>query len=239
MLKLPSDIVHDLKRGMHAVKRTTGTFNAVGCDLALEQSQNRSSAVTGGLIGITKNEEAMQRWLLLYPFKNSVHSMLTSYLGIQSDTTGDINSHNEWTQSRINTDENDVESIIKCFKGCSPFTTNGECVLRNIVTGELAEESTSRCLLHVKENGETLLTTYENERFFQKTKKLSDPIQKTKFYNFKDTPSKSIKNTSNKKLQDVTDITIFQKSFMTASQRGLNTRILASYEVLNGRVWPK
>nr|CAH7754154.1 unnamed protein product [Callosobruchus chinensis] len=88
------DVVHDLKRGMHAVKRTSGTFNAVGCDLALEQSQNRSSAVTGGLIGIRKNEEAMQiLWLLLYSFKNSVHSMGTSYLGIQSDnfnTFGDF-----------------------------------------------------------------------------------------------------------------------------------------------------
>ncbi|KAK9880751.1 hypothetical protein WA026_013074, partial [Henosepilachna vigintioctopunctata] len=145
----------------------------------------------------------------------------------------DINSHNEWTQSRINTDENDVQHIIKCFKSCSPFALNGECVLRNIVTGELAEESTSRCLLNVKENGEALLTTYEKERFSQETKKLSDRIQKTKFFNFKETPSKSNKNAPNKKLQDVTDITIFQKSFMTASERGLNTRILASYELLN------
>lgn len=58
--------MHNMKRAMHSVKRTTGVFNVVGCDLALEQSQNRSSAVTGGLIGITKNEEAMQRCLLLY-----------------------------------------------------------------------------------------------------------------------------------------------------------------------------
>lgn len=32
--------------------------------------------------GITKNEEAMQAWLLLYPFRNSVHLALSSYLGI-------------------------------------------------------------------------------------------------------------------------------------------------------------
>lgn len=158
MLKLHPEVKNDMKRGMHAVKRTAGTFNAVGCDLALEQSQNRSSAVTGGLIGITKNEEAMQRWLLLYPFKNSVHSTFSSYLGIQSDTTGDINTHNEWTQSRINTDEKDVENIIKCFKSCNLVNSSGYFVLRNIFTGELAEESTSRCLLNVKGNGEALLT---------------------------------------------------------------------------------
>lgn len=38
MLKLSPEVIHDI---------------------------NQSSAVTGGLIGITKNEEAMQRWLLL------------------------------------------------------------------------------------------------------------------------------------------------------------------------------
>lgn len=64
MLQLNSDVINDLKRGMLSVKRNKGTFNAVSPDLALEQSQNRSSAVTGGLIGITKNEDAMQRWVL-------------------------------------------------------------------------------------------------------------------------------------------------------------------------------
>lgn len=69
MLKLPPEVIHDMKRGMHSVKRTAGTFNAVGCDLALEQSQNRSSAVTGGLIGITKNEEAMQEMVASVSFQ--------------------------------------------------------------------------------------------------------------------------------------------------------------------------
>nr|CAD7447193.1 unnamed protein product [Timema bartmani] len=45
---------------MLSVKRTAGLFNSVACDLALEQSQIHSSAVTDGLIGITQNEDAMQ-----------------------------------------------------------------------------------------------------------------------------------------------------------------------------------
>jgi hypothetical protein len=95
MIKLPLEVVHDMKGGMLSVKRTEGRFNAVSPDLALEQSQNRSSAVTGVLIGITKNEEAMLRWLLLYLFKNSLHEALSSYLRIQADSTSDINYHNE------------------------------------------------------------------------------------------------------------------------------------------------
>ncbi|KAL3284337.1 hypothetical protein HHI36_018501 [Cryptolaemus montrouzieri] len=159
---------------MHAAKRTAGAFNAVGCDLALEQSQNRSSAVTGGLIGITKNEGAMQRWLLLYPFKSSIHSMLTSYLGIQSDSPGDSNSHSEWTQSRINTEnreliwtKSDVEFNIVIYLG-------NVCFAIFSLVNKIRDAS-----LMLKKD--TLLTTYENERFVKETKKLSDPIQKTKF----------------------------------------------------------
>ncbi|CAH0552552.1 unnamed protein product [Brassicogethes aeneus] len=134
---LKKEVVHDMKRGMLSVKRTEGKFNAVRPDLALEQSQNRSSAVTGGLIGITKNEEAMQRWLLLYPFKNSIHEAFSSYLGIQADSTSDINYHNEWTQSRINKDEKDIQNIKKYFNACNPYNDDDNCALRNIYTDAL------------------------------------------------------------------------------------------------------
>ncbi|KAL4711050.1 hypothetical protein ACJJTC_015226 [Scirpophaga incertulas] len=57
--------------------------------------------------------------------------------------------------------------------------------------------------------GEALLTIYEKERFFQKTKKLLDPIQKTKFYNFKETSSKSNKNAPNKKIARFKEVQYF------------------------------
>lgn len=171
--------------------------------------------------------------MLLYPFKNSVYEALSSYLELQSDSTSDINYHNEWTQSRINKDEQDIQNIIKYFNACIPYKPNEECVLRNIYTGELADNSSSQCLLNIVKNGESLLTTYENERFVLKIKILSDPITRNRFYNFENSSTKGNKSTSNKKLQDVTDTTLFQKTFMLANQRGFDTRILASYEILD------
>ena len=61
------------------------------------------------------------------------------------------------------------------------------------------------------------LSTYENERFELKSKKLSDPIKKIKFDNFLTSSKKESKNTPNKKLQNVTDITLSQKTFMLAN----------------------
>ncbi|GBP23590.1 hypothetical protein EVAR_80206_1 [Eumeta japonica] len=116
----------------------------------------------------------MQRWLLLYPFKNAIHEALSSYLGIQEDSTSDINYHNEWTKSRI---DKDIQNIIKYFNACNPYNDDNEnFALRNIYSGELADESSSQCLLNIVENGEALLKTYENSidrRGLQREKKRS------------------------------------------------------------------
>ncbi|GBO18453.1 hypothetical protein AVEN_29672-1 [Araneus ventricosus] len=158
---------------------------------ALEGLGRRDSLTyRGGVIGITKNKEAMHRWMILYPFKNSVYEALSLYLELQSDSASDINHHNEWTQSRINKDKRDIQNIIKYFSACKPCKGNEERVLRNIYTGELADKSSSPCLLNIVENGETLLSTYENERFVLRMKKLSDPIKGKTFYNFENVSTK-------------------------------------------------
>lgn len=90
MIQLPDAVVNSIKRGMMSVKRKADVFNGVGCDLALEQSQIRSSAVSGGLVGITKNEDAMQKWISLYPVKKSVHESLLSFCELHDDPTNDI-----------------------------------------------------------------------------------------------------------------------------------------------------
>lgn len=58
-------------------------------------------------------------------------------------------------------------------------------------------------------------------------KKLSDPITKRRFDNFVTTEKES-KRTSNKMLQNTTDISIFQKIFILAHQGGVDTKMLAS-----------
>ena len=97
----------------------------------------------------------------------------------------------------------------------------------------LADESASQCLINNVKNGEIALSAYENERFVLKSKKLSDPIKKIKFNNFVTTSEKESKTTPSKKLQDTRDISLFQKTFMLADQRGFDTKILASHEILD------
>ena len=58
------------------------------------------------------------------------------------------------------------------------------CTLQNIHTGKLADEYSSQCLLNIAESGEIALSTYENERFVLKSKKLFDAIKKLNLTTF-------------------------------------------------------
>ncbi|KAL7290368.1 hypothetical protein TKK_0016061 [Trichogramma kaykai] len=78
MLNLPETVLSDLKRGMLSVKRVDGTFNGVGGDLALEQTQNRSSAVSGGWVGITQSEKALQMWALFQIVEKEIETYMLS-----------------------------------------------------------------------------------------------------------------------------------------------------------------
>lgn len=44
-----------------------------------------------------------------------------TYHSIKSVSTGDNNTHNEWTQSTNNKDEQDIIKIITCFNACNPL----------------------------------------------------------------------------------------------------------------------
>ena len=69
MRMLPTDypIIYDLfKKGKFVVKTNTGFFRAVGADMKLEQTIQRSKKGSGGVIGQTKQEEFVTEWEFAY-----------------------------------------------------------------------------------------------------------------------------------------------------------------------------
>ena len=53
-----------LKNGGFVIRRTSNkTFNCVASDQALEQTINRDSKRSGGIIGFTLRKSALQRWI--------------------------------------------------------------------------------------------------------------------------------------------------------------------------------
>ena len=56
------EVFQEFKSGNFPVKGSDNIFNQVWTDLKLEQSLNRHSKTTGGLIGMTQNQEATDKW---------------------------------------------------------------------------------------------------------------------------------------------------------------------------------
>ena len=114
MLSLPEDVKREIKR-MSSVKRVEGEFNGVGADLAMERTQNRSSALNGGWQSISTDEDAVRKWLILYPHKSAMHKLLLSFCKINDDSyDNDIDSfrHKEWGKSCMSQDDSDVKKIV-------------------------------------------------------------------------------------------------------------------------------
>ena len=65
MHKLPDtapDVYQAFVAGKFGVKRTHGKFNAVGADMALEQTINRSQKSASGIIGNTRKKKFVAMW---------------------------------------------------------------------------------------------------------------------------------------------------------------------------------
>ena len=73
--KLPQDapsVFENFKAGKFVVKRTEGQFTAVGADMCLEQTINRSQKSAGGIIGSTKRKQSVTQWEMIH------HEMLAT-----------------------------------------------------------------------------------------------------------------------------------------------------------------
>lgn len=145
-----------------SVKRKESIFNGIGSDL--EQSQNRSSAISDGLTGITQNAHVMQRWILLCPVKNSIQQSFLSFCDSHDDDTANDTralSHHEWSPSWIKRNDTDVNIIVNNLKSINIFDNmTSSTSLFNISNGQIASEEISKYLLWLKENDENLLQSF-------------------------------------------------------------------------------
>ena len=69
MRKLAQDapsVFENFKAGKFVVKRTEGQFTAVGADMCLEQTINRSQKSAGGIIGSTKRKQSVTQWEMIH-----------------------------------------------------------------------------------------------------------------------------------------------------------------------------
>ena len=90
MKKLPGNapVVHDnFMAGRFVVKRSSIPFSAVAADMCLEQTINRSSKTSGGIIGNTKRKEFVTRWNIIHHELMAVNQTFREVTGVQLNNT--------------------------------------------------------------------------------------------------------------------------------------------------------
>lgn len=64
--------MEDLRHQWVVQRQSNNGFSSTACDLTIEQTLIRDSKTKGGMVGITLNRGAMQRWILAQSERSAI-----------------------------------------------------------------------------------------------------------------------------------------------------------------------
>ena len=214
--------------GKFAVKRTTGSFNAVGADMALEQTINRSQKGASGIIGNTRKKNFVAMWELTYHEILAISNLHRELSGVSSS----LSEEHAISKAEIASGEQKVQAIIATIeKNENPFKLVPEQVkLHNILTQEVMSDDIRDQLLSVMDIGTKAYETLRKERFVEKSVRFSSTIHRTNLRTFinlhKPAKEKTGKSTGEKK-----EDRQMKRSIEIARSRGRTMEDLLQYDV--------
>lgn len=104
------EVNQEFQKGNFSIKRTKSNFSQIGPDQALEHI-NRVAKVSGGLIGITRNPAARDRWCLTLNEKSSISNATLRMFDIELQDVNNDWTHHDIGPARIARDEVDVKKL--------------------------------------------------------------------------------------------------------------------------------
>ena len=202
--------------GYHAVSRSGKPFSQVWTDMALEQTINAESKSKGGIIGISQNPGALDRWFLTSHERASVTTALK----------------NVYTEERNFVA--DVQKLVSCFTTelmANPFTQESESLV-NFATGVVLPSNSADGLIRSTEKGREQMNTFVEKRVNTNEVSFWDPIPKLKVKTFESTTTKIQVKAVNDKLVTVgADRELFGRLLIAANVRQINLKEVLCYEL--------
>ena len=150
--------------GNWVVNRNTIPFCAIGADHALEHV-NRAMKVSGGIIGITLNENARARFFLSSPQLIAIREEALTLMGskFKATDTKEFKHHqnNVAARQRLNKNVSALTDAMK--KSGDPFSHDTNDVI-NLVTKEVMPEAIKEGILTLTDVGLELFRKFKQER---------------------------------------------------------------------------
>ena len=182
MQQLPEtapEVHSEFMDGNFVVKESEGRFNQVSPDQALEHI-NKKCKSSGGLVGITRTESALNRWMLTCSDHARLSDDIHAMVGASTKHHG---QRKENPRSRKDRDEKDVVRLEKTLEEFNPFgrQTNE---LMCISTNDVAPPDVKTDLLSAVDRGQTLLKEFVDKRLCANLSDFHEPISKNKSKTF-------------------------------------------------------
>lgn len=156
-------------------------FSGTPCDQVIEQTFNRDSKTKGGLVGITLNKGAVNRWVLSHPARCGIANACL----LQAGKSSTCSTTKETSQSRIDKDEKDVQgviSVLTCYG--SPFMADNHEKLVHLCSGVVANTEVKENLLNAEKEGIIAYKKFRCERLQSGSLDFYAPATTRKFKTF-------------------------------------------------------
>lgn len=236
MRKLPENYpqVHQaFKDGEFAMKRSVGNFKAVGADMALEQTINRSKKSSSGIIGSTQKKQYVAMWDIIYHEMLGVSNLHRDLSGVRSGYyQQDVNS--SFSKSETEFGEKNIQAILTVIENKeNPFRTDvPEPKLHNIMTQEVMTDLIRDQLLHVETTGTERYEKFRQERLVEKSVRFFKTIHRMNLKTFSSIHEKSVARKGGKISQKTKPEDRLKNRVVEISRaRGRSMRELIEYDL--------
>ena len=226
------EVYQRFMEGEHAISRSSQPFARVWTDMALEQSINLDSKSKGGIVGISLNADALQRWFLTSHERAAITSAVKQMCGIND--LDQVGTHKEAAPKRVERDENDVRKIVSCFKSGlmkDPFSEESDS-LSNIATGVVLPTDVAERLMTSVEKGQEQMNSFIQQRLNSNDVSFWHAIPSLKIKTFSSTMKKTTIKGTNEKLVAITeDRDLFGRLLIVSNARQVNLREILCFEL--------
>ena len=194
---------------------------------------NKDSKTKGGIIGVTQDINAVEKWAMTAHLRAAVHANFKDICGVSQ-----FNQEKELARKTISDSEIHVVQVINAFKDhhANPFFFNSigsKSPLKNIISGSIVKDEHRHEVLHAKSIGKESSDQFIKERFIEKTVPFWNPVKKLKLHTFT-SQNKTIKLPSINKEKAATmknHQNLFSRIITVSSARKIDLKSVMSYEL--------
>ena len=165
-------------------RHSKSAFAQVAVDQAIEQTLNRDSRTSGGIVGISLNQGAVQRWALTAHDKARTLKICRKMAGMYDAQN---QHHKETSSPRLKKDEGDVKKVMDILESwANPYETkNTTDSLINIASGVKATDDITEDILSAEKKGTDAFTSFAQDRLCSSQADLYAPLAKTVLKTFR------------------------------------------------------